>query len=269
MPTISLNGITYFYEQAGTGYPLLMLHGFTGSSANWAQMIPALRERYTLIMPDLVGHGMTDKPANQARYTMQHTCADLSALLDALQIERCGLLGYSMGGRTALSLAVNAPARIDALLLESASPGLRTQVERAARRQSDDALANKIEQKGIPWFVDFWESLALWNSQAQLADATRAQLREGRLRNDATGLANSLRGMGTGVMPPLWDALADLPMPVQLVAGALDDKYVALNREMVAQLPDARLNIVADAGHTVHLEQPDTYIALLKAFFLK
>lgn len=256
---LTLNGIRYAVRTAGRGASLLLLHGFTGSSANWQPHLPVLSADRRIIAPDLIGHGRSHAPADPNRYAMPRAAADLIALLDELDVAQTALLGYSMGGRLALYTAVHHPDRISHLILESASPGLPTAAERQARQQRDDALADWIETNGIEAFVDRWEALPLWASQAQLPAAKRQTLRTQRLQNDPAGLANSLRGMGTGVQPPLWAALGQVTLPVLLIAGALDEKFVAINRQMAQQLPNARLEIVAGAGHTVHLERPSFF----------
>lgn len=239
--------------------PLLLLHGFTGSAANWRHLVPAFAQSRRVITLDIIGHGRSPSPPDPAAYTMPHAAADILAVLDALEVAQVDLLGYSMGGRLALFTAVHHPDRIRRLILESASPGLPTAAERAARRQRDNDLADWIETNTMPAFVDRWESLPLWASQHTLPPKTSAALRSQRLTNTPTGLANSLRGMGTGAQPSLWPNLAALNIPTLLIAGELDSKFVGINREMAQQIPAAVLQIIADAGHTVHLERPSTY----------
>jgi 2-succinyl-6-hydroxy-2,4-cyclohexadiene-1-carboxylate synthase len=159
----------------------------------------------------------------------------------------------------ALSLAAAAPERVGRLVLESASPGLADRLDRASRAASDDALADSIEREGLETFVARWEALPLFASQAGLPGERRAALRAQRLRASPRGLANSLRGMGTGQMAPLWERLPGLAAPALLLAGALDTKYCELARQMAARMPAARLAIVPDAGHTVHLERPEAF----------
>lgn len=256
MPLISCNGLDYYYESSGTGEPLLLLHGFTGSTRNWQRVLPALTARYRVIMVDILGHGQTAVPTDPTRYTMPNVAADLIALLDHLEITGCHLLGYSMGGRLSLYLAVHYPNRWHSLILESSSPGLETAVERQERVTRDNALADRIERKGIVAFVDFWEGLGLFASQKRLETAVRQTLRQQRLQNNPKGLANSLRGMGTGQQPSLWPYLATIKMPVLLLVGSLDSKFVAINQKMQPLLPQAQLQIIPDVGHTIHLERP-------------
>lgn len=164
-----------------------------------------------------------------------------------------------MGGRLALYLAVTRPELVKSLILESASPGLKTEEERRERRERDFQLARSIEQDGIPSFVQRWERLPLFASQASLSDNLRQKLREQRLRNSAAGLANSLRGMGTGIQPSLWARLPVLQPPLLLLAGGLDQKFAELARQMAREVPRALLQVIPGAGHTVHLESPDPF----------
>lgn len=238
---------------------LLLLHGFTGSGASWDALRAQFPAQYTIITPDIVGHGSAPKPEHIDAYSMQQAAEAILAQVAG----NFHLLGYSMGGRLALYMAVHYPQRVQSLILESASPGLKTQAEREDRKQRDDALADRIEQNGIAWFAEFWESLPLWDNQsAALKRALRAQ----RLQNDPRGLANSLRGMGTGVMPSLWDDLPRLSLPVLLLVGALDAKFLRINREMATRLPNAALHILPQAGHTVHAEQPGAYVQQVQEF---
>ncbi|MBX6341499.1 MAG: 2-succinyl-6-hydroxy-2,4-cyclohexadiene-1-carboxylate synthase, partial [Thermomicrobiaceae bacterium] len=215
---------------------------------------------------DLLGHGASDAPRDPARYRMERCVADLLALLDALDLPRAAVLGYSMGGRVALHLALAAPERVGALVLESASPGIPDAAERAARRVSDAALADLIEREGIAAFVDHWERLPLWASQASLPREVRARLRAQRLAHRPDGLAGSLRGLGAGEMAPVHDRLGALGMPALLVAGALDEKYRALAEWMAIAMPRARVAVVPGAGHAVHLERPEAFLRAVGAF---
>ncbi|HEU5102163.1 MAG TPA: 2-succinyl-6-hydroxy-2,4-cyclohexadiene-1-carboxylate synthase [Roseiflexaceae bacterium] len=255
-----VNDITLYVEQSGAGRPLLLLHGFTGSAATWTPFIDALAPGLRILAPDLIGHGRSESPSDAQRYSIDRCVADLLAILDALQIERADVLGYSMGGRVALHLACAARERVGRLVLESSSPGIADAAERVARVAADEALAESIERDGLAAFVERWERLPLFASQASLPQEQRARLRAQRLGNNPLGLANSLRGMGAGRQPSLWDQLPELDVATLLIAGELDAKYRALAGQMLALLPNARATIVPGAGHTVHLEQSRLFI---------
>jgi 2-succinyl-6-hydroxy-2,4-cyclohexadiene-1-carboxylate synthase len=253
----------------GQGVPLLLLHGFTGSADNWAQLQRGLAAEARTIAVDLPGHGASSAPAKAARYGMAAIAADLLALLDHLQLAGAHLLGYSMGGRLALYLALRHPGRWRSLILESASPGLATAAEREARVRRDEALAAFIEAEGMAAFVARWEALPLFASQKRLPDDVQQRHRAGRLANRPQGLAGSLRGMGTGVQPSLWAELRRLASPALLIAGAEDEKFVGIARRMTARLPQAKLAVVRDAGHTVHLERPQAYADLVRQWLVE
>jgi 2-succinyl-6-hydroxy-2,4-cyclohexadiene-1-carboxylate synthase len=263
---LEINGVSYHVRVQGRGNPLLMLHGFTGSSQNWESIMPALSERYQVVSVDLLGHGRTDAPTDPVRYAMPQAAADLIAIADYLNLDRFHLLGYSMGGRLALYTAIHYAKRVQALILESSSPGLATEVERSARIDNDNALADRIERAGIETFVNFWESIGLWESQRSLSSEVRQRVRHLRLQNNAVGLANSLRGMGTGQQPSLWDHLQSITIPVLLLTGELDTKFEALNDQMNAHIRSSVRTTIATAGHTVHLEKPTQYTKTVQSF---
>lgn len=270
MPTITINNIQYHYVCSGdirTQPPLVLLHGFTGSSANWQPLQQALATERTTIAIDLLGHGETDAPAVPARYAMEPAAQDLAELLARVTPGPIDLLGYSMGGRLALYFATAYPDRIRRLILESASPGLAEEAARQARIASDEALAARIEAQGIGAFVDYWEQVPLFASQRKLPAIAREKLREQRLRNRELGLANSLRGMGTGAQPSLWDTLPLFDKPTFLLTGALDTKFCAIAEQMVDRLPQADQMTIPDVGHTIHLEAPTLFHTALTTFF--
>jgi 2-succinyl-6-hydroxy-2,4-cyclohexadiene-1-carboxylate synthase len=247
------------YDDVGEGFPLLLLHGFTGSRQNWAAHLSAFAALRRVIAPDLIGHGASPAPPDVAAYTMERCVADLLALLDHLGIAQTDLLGYSMGGRVALQLTAAAPHRVRRLILESAAPGISDPGERAARVASDHALAAQIEAQGMAWFADYWAAIPLFASQATLPPAVRAAQRAHRLAQRPHGLANSLRGMGAGAQTSLWERLDQITTPTLLISGALDAKYVQIGTQMATLLPHAQQIIVPNAGHTVHLEQPQAF----------
>jgi len=258
---------TVSHEPGGEGIEgILLLHGFTGDGDAWRAHAPALSRHATVVAVDLIGHGRSDAPGDPTRYGMERCVADLLAALDHLDMSRVAVLGYSMGARVALHLAAAAPNRVSALILESGSPGLAAEEERRARRDGDEALAARIERDGVEAFVDYWEALPLFGTQRRAPPAVRFMRRQQRLRNSAIGLANSLRGMGTGAQASLWDRLGEIHTPTLLIVGALDDKFRVIGRAMDAALPHARLAIVPDAGHAVHLEQPAEFDRLVGDF---
>lgn len=264
-----VNGQTFHVETAGDGPPLLLLHGFTGSAANWRNHISVFSRHFRTMAIDLLGHGGSASPAEAARYSMAQCVEDVNGILTALQVDSAAVLGYSLGGRVALSLSATYPERVSHLLMVSGSPGLASAEERAARITSDEALAAQIERDGLEAFVNYWENIPLFASQKSLPAAVRAALRHQRLQNNALGLANSLRGLGTGVQPSLWERLSEIKTPTLLLAGELDTKFTNIAQQMAARLPNAHLHIVPGAGHAVQLEKPEIFQARVLNFLGK
>jgi 2-succinyl-6-hydroxy-2,4-cyclohexadiene-1-carboxylate synthase len=233
---------------------VVLLHGFTQTRQSWRRTIAALGGRYRALAPDLPGHGL----AAERRPASFAACA---AYVRALADEPCVLVGYSMGGRIALFTALTQPALVQRLVLVGASPGIADAAEREARRRSDVALAERIESIGIAAFAQVWGAQELFGGQdARVAAAAHAD----RLRNTPHGLAAALRGLGTGVMPPLWDRLGELAMPVSLVVGERDAKFRAIAGRMAPAIPECRVEVVDGAGHAAQLEQPGIVAAAIR-----
>lgn len=266
MPQLAINGVTLNVEVAGQGPALVALHGFTGSASTWRPLAQAVGGEYAVVAIDILGHGASAKPKESSRYAMERAVEDLLGVLDALSIATAHWLGYSMGGRIALSLALAAPERCNSLVLESASPGIADADERAARAASDETLADMLGRDGMQPFVDYWESLPLWASQARLPEDVRQALRAQRLANYPVGLAGSLRGVGSGAQPYVGGALANLARPVCFIAGEDDAKYAGLAGWMATTVQDGLAMVTPNAGHAVHLEQPDIFHATVRDF---
>lgn len=263
---LEVEGVRLRVVSEGEGESVLILHGFTGSAESMAGVSDRLRERFRVHRVDLLGHGESESPARAEAFTMPQCVAQLHALLEALDLARVSVIGYSMGGRAALSLAAAHPARVSRLVLIGASPGLAEAEERAARRKADAEMAERILRDGLEEFVDRWMANPLFASQVRLGEAALARARAERLCGSAEGLAESLRGMGTGSMPPLHDALPRLELPVLCVVGEEDEKFLAIARSMVAALPLGELQVIPEAGHAAHLEQPDAFAQAFMAF---
>ncbi len=262
------NGVTYNGSKSGNGdEAILFLHGFTGSHHSWEPFLSNLTPMYKVICIDIIGHGQTDAPLDYHRYDIAHVVEDLLHVLDQLNMEKVHIVGYSMGGRIAITLASLFPNRVASLLLESTTPGLRSKEDRLARRQSDAQLAKKIEKDGLSAFVDYWERLPLFASHLNLEDSIKKALRQERLSHQAIGLANSLRGMGTGSMISRWEYLTQFQFPVHIITGELDQKFIAIAQQMVEMNPLFQHTVVEGAGHCVHLDKPEVFTAILKEFF--
>lgn len=239
--------------------PIILLHGFTGSAASWEPVVARLAGATRVITPDLLGHGRSDAPPNPEPYGMGACVRQLLALADALEAPQADWLGYSMGGRIAMHVALQAPRRVRRLVLESASPGIPDPRLRSERAAQDLMLADRIEQDGVEAFVDWWMAQPLFATQRRLGDAWWSRSREERLAHPAHGLAQTLRGLSVGLQDNLAPKLAKLDLPTLLVSGAEDAKYTAQLAQLARRMPRARQVAVAGAGHTVHAEQPEAF----------
>ena len=244
---------------------ILFLHGFMGSSKDWTETMAALESRFHCIAPNLPGHGGSLGLSYPDSYTIEGAAKELIDLLDGPNISKAVIVGYSMGGRLALYFALRHPERCAALFLESASPGLETEPEREARRETDEKRAARLETEDFKRFLEDWYRQPLFASLARDEALLRRTI-EARRRNDPADLAKSLRAMGTGSQPSLWGELAGLRVPTLAVAGRLDEKYVEISRRMADANPGLRYATIPEAGHNVRAESPVDYLALLGGF---
>lgn len=226
---------------------LAFIHGFTQTSRSWAPIITALGDDIDVTCFDAPGHGDSARVRGDVTRT-----ADLVATHLREQARGTVLVGYSMGGRIALDLAVRHQSTLRGLVLISATAGLRTEAERVERQQRDEVLAQRIEAIGVARFVDEWLAQDLF------ATLTETQSnRDDRRRNSAAGLAASLRECGVGSQDPLWDRLPALDLPTLLIVGELDSKFRGLAEQMKTSIgANATIAVLSGAGHTAHLERP-------------
>jgi len=240
-------------RRVGSGERLVLVHGFTQNGQCWGPIADDLQRDHELVLVDAPGHGASSGVA-------------VSFAQGARLIGDVGgpgtYVGYSMGGRYCLRLALERPDVVSRLVLVGASPGLSSVDERRQRVRADRALAAHLEDVGVATFVDEWLALPLF---AGLGPSM--QFVAERVANSSSGLASSLRLAGTGEQEPLWDRLTELAMPVLLVTGALDAKFTAIAEQMAAAIGDnARHVVVPGAGHTAHLEQADAFLGALRAW---
>lgn len=240
-------------EPAARHRRLAFLHGFTQTHHSWHPCALRIAQRldgdHTLVFPDLPGHGLSGTD----RSSIDAAAAELATTLAGSTV-----VGYSMGGRTALHVALAPGNPAERLVVIGATPGLIDPEERSARRALDDSRADRIHEIGIDAFLDEWLSAPLFAT----LPTERAGL-ELRRRNDADGLAHSLRTAGTGVQESLWDRLAEIEIPTLVLAGELDEKFTSIALRMVELIPRATFEPVASSGHAAHTEQPDAVAALI------
>lgn len=245
--------------------PLVFLHGFMGAGVDWLQVAQLLADRFFCIMPDLPGHGQNISLPVSAPLNFDTVVTGFNQFLEQLELDRISLVGYSMGGRLALYTALTFPQKITALVLEGASPGIAAEQARRERADLDDKRAETLLAEGLDAFVERWYELGLFRTLKN-HPLLLAKTKEERKQNDPRWTAKIISDLSPGRQPPLWDRLDTLPMPVLLLAGALDPKYATLVTTMAEKIPDATTKIIPDAGHNTHLEHPEYFADLVSRF---
>ncbi|ABA23917.1 Alpha/beta hydrolase fold protein [Trichormus variabilis ATCC 29413] len=250
---------------------ILLLHGFMGNIDEFDAAIELLGDDFSYLKLDLPGHGKTQVFGGDEYYSMANTAQGLINLLDKLEISKCFLVGYSMGGRLGLYLALHFPERFYQVVLESASPGLATEAERLDRVKRDAQIARKLGRSLAK--TDFTAFLLNWYNQPIFGNIKNhswfERMVESRLQNHPHELVKSLQFMGTGSQPSLWEKLQKNQIPLLLLVGEHDEKFIDINIKMTKIAPASQLKIISNAAHNVHLENTLEFVQQLKVFFTK
>ncbi len=238
-------------DRDGDGPPIVLVHGFTQTRNCWGPVATDLQRDHTVVRVDAPGHGMSSEVMAGLRG---------GGRMIADQGGEAVYLGYSMGGRYLIHLALANPELVTGLVLVGATAGIDDPAERAARAQADRDTGRRIREMGMLEFVKWWVANPMF-----AGIPPEHQFLMERMENTVDGLENSVVQAGTGSQDPAWDRLGRLDMPVLVMAGALDEKYAALGERLVASIGDnAMLALVPDAGHAAHLERPDAFLDLLR-----
>ena len=256
-----------FFHTIENGKPyLLFLHGFTGSSNDWKPIVHHINKSFSSIGIDIIGHGTSDSPVNPELYTADAIANQIKNIAEITTKGKVIPVGYSMGGRAALNFTVEYPDMVEALILESTTPGIKDKKLREERIKQDEELAAFIESHSMEEFVDYWMNKDIFNTQRRFSEEKRKQIKNEKIENNPTGLANSLCGFGTGVMPLLFDELRNIKCKTLLITGKLDTKFTNNNSEIVSLFPIAEHKIIKNAGHNTHLEEPKRFIDVVNGF---
>jgi 2-succinyl-6-hydroxy-2,4-cyclohexadiene-1-carboxylate synthase len=231
----------------------VLVHGFTQTGACWGPIAAELAQRHEVVLVDAPGHGHSAVVS-----------ADLDTTASLLaELGPARYVGYSMGGRMSLHLAVAQPAMIEQLVLVGTTPGIEDDDERALRRDGDRRLAERIARVGVDTFVTEWLQQPMFAGLPPDPDCLTA-----RRSNTVEGLVSSLELCGTGRQQPLWGRLEGLRIPTLLVTGADDAKYTRTAARMAGLIgANARRVVIAGAGHAAHLERPDVFTRAVSDFF--
>ncbi|MDR3626992.1 MAG: 2-succinyl-6-hydroxy-2,4-cyclohexadiene-1-carboxylate synthase [Ignavibacteriaceae bacterium] len=268
LSNITIHAEEYFNNSSSDNF-IFFLHGFTGSSQDWNEIVPLLNKRFNIIAIDLIGHGKSSSPGDTNLYTAESITEQIREVILHYTNEPVIIAGYSMGGRAALSFASRYPEMLRGLILESTSAGINYPDLRKDRAEQDEKLAEFIETHSMEEFVDYWMNISLFESQKKLPAKKLTTVRKSKLKNSRTGLANSLRGFSTGKMPALNNDIHSINITTLLISGSLDSKYTGINTELFKSFPSATHIIIENAGHNVHLERPSLFIDVINDFLNK
>ncbi len=255
------------FERHDKSKPLFFfVHGFLGAKEDWQKVCNLFGDRINAVAIDLPGYGESDKPKENNFYQEYFLVEVINSFIQLFECERKILVGYSMGGRAALSFAVKHSDLISALVLESVSPGIENAIEKANRIKHDNQLCEMISTLGLKKFIEYWDSQPLFASQKKLSPEILYLQNGSRMKNDTNSLILTLKNFGTGAMTSHWQTLSEIKIPIQLLSGELDNKFTASNERMNSIFPSAKNINVKDCGHNIHLENPAEFVNLINDF---
>jgi 2-succinyl-6-hydroxy-2,4-cyclohexadiene-1-carboxylate synthase len=248
---------------------LFLLHGFTGSSSDWLNVCFQFDTGFNVYAIDLIGHGKSDSPNDVSYYSSGSQANQIKCVIEKFKGEKNVLLGYSMGGRLALTNAISYPDLIDGLILESSTAGIDDENEQKKRTERDTKLAEMIMTKPIEEFISSWMDQELFGTLKRFSNSKLDEMKKEKSKSSRTGLANSLRGFSTGLMKFSKDDLKCLKFPVLLLSGQLDSKFTKINSNLQKQFANAKHSVVKTSGHNTHLEEPKHFIQIVNKFLQK
>ncbi len=248
--------------------PILFLHGFTGDSSDWFDVLENLTNKFSPILIDLPGHGKTTVFEDE-EYSLENISGNIFELLQILEISQIVVVGYSFGGRVAYTFASKNQEMIKKLVIESSTFGLKSDYEKQMRRESDGKLIEILQSKRIEEFTEYWINQPFFESQKLLSDEIRNKIKFKKNRNSNSELINSLKYAGTGTMISVEEKLPEFDFPTLLISGEIDSKYTKISNEAKEKMKFAEHRIIANCGHNTHLEKKEEFVILLTNFLEK
>lgn len=255
----------HYYTAGNPEKPcVIFFHGFLGSGLDWREIIEILSSDYYCLALDLPGHGKTRVHGSISDYSMESFAGHFTRFIKNEGILGASLVGYSMGGRFALFLSASVKNLWSAAVLESTTPGLRKEKQRVERQTKDNKIARRLEKEALKDFLTDWYQQPLFKTLQKNKNFNL--IVKQRLNNDPQELARALRMMGVGVQPSLWKACTTINIPILLLAGEFDRKFCNIIKDMKSMNSDFKLQIIENAGHNIHLEQPQAYYKQIHKF---
>jgi 3-oxoadipate enol-lactonase len=262
MPIVNVNGINLYYEVTGTGYSVVLCHGYTGSHQDWMFQVPPLSQDHQVVVMDYRGHGSSEAPSPASAYSIPILAEDVNALLDHLAIAKCCLVGHSLGGFVALQLAVDQPSLVHSLVLVDTSsewiempgyPELQIKLNQIARTEGMEAVFEYNAQR---------------NPLSQKCFARYPRLREISKRRivetSVSGYVYVARAIGQ--WQPLTPRLKGISAPTLVVVGEEDTPFLQPSEFLARSIPNSRLHVIPGATHSPQVETPDLFNQILLSF---
>jgi len=248
LPHLNRDGVNLYYEVHGQGPVILLTHGYSATSQMWRGQIEAFKDRYTIVVWDMRGHGETDSPADDGLYSEEATVADMLALLDLVGADKAIVGGLSLGGYMSLAFNRVHPERVRALLIIDTGPGFRKDEARADWNRTAQEMGAKFEKGGL----DVLAALSPERSTSK--------------HKSADGLVRAARGMLTQRNSAVLDSLPTIAVPSIVIVGSEDKPFLVATDYMAAKIPGADKAIIDNAGHAANIDQPESFNRALGAF---
>ena len=240
------------------------MHGFLGSSSDWQSIVKELTSDFYCLAIDLPGHGLSEIDDSKDSYAIENTAMYIIEFLRDNKFEKCNFVGYSMGGRIAIYLAIHYPDYFNKIIIESAQPGIKDDIEREQRKKHDKNLAQKLISEPFQEFLEFWYNQLIFETLKNHKNF--ANLLQSRLKNNPQKLAKSLQEIGTGIQPSLWKDLYKIENPCLLITGEFDTKYQKIFSKMHKEIYSSNFVVLKNSGHNTHFENSDEFVKVVKKF---
>ena len=260
-------GKIHKWNEETEGTPIICLHGFIGSGADYSIVVDHLQKDHFIVAPDFPDYKSVPLSGS---HSWDSTLTQLDNFIqEIVGGNTCIMVGYSMGGRIALQYALRYKSALEGLVLIGASPGIKDPTLKLQRLEQDRTIASTLPDQTIDEFLDFWLSQPILKSQETIAEPYRSRMLERRRGQSLQSLASYLSTLGTGSMPSVWAQLHQLNTPTLLVTGEHDTKFAKVAEEMLSYLPRGEHGIIGGSGHSACFESPSEFAGLLETFIHK
>ncbi len=258
MPRLDVGGVTLYYESRGSGDPIVFIHGLGSYTGDWQGQVDALSDAFRVVTLDLRGHGQSDKPPGP--YFVPLFAADVAKLMRALDLGPAHVVGLSLGGAVAFQLALDAPSLVRTLAIVNSGPSF------VVSWKIRVALFIRIFMLKTFGLRKLAETIAGRLFPKPQHEALRRAFVDHMITNDPRAYEASTRAV---VGWTVEDQLAAIRCPVLVLSGDRDYTPVAMKEAYVQKLPDARLEVLVDAGHACSIERPEAFNAIIRQFLLR